>query len=268
MKKAFVDTTILVDRLLKFGNQRTRAQRSLARYERTELPVYAIKEFRAGPFYNLAWAHNKLVELKSVPELIRIIGRWRAKPNLVSTILEFYANSQDIIGPKSLPELNAKYAGSVSHDDFQCRVLRLNLESTLRRAWVRRRRVTSETIQELPCFDEAKPIMKAGLFDQERMGCKPSGECALVSSLRANPEHCRVLREISKAQESPEGRRRAKALRKVVRTPAAGFGDKDCRNLGDAYFAFFCPRDSVILTTNTRDHSPLASGLGKTVEKP
>jgi hypothetical protein len=33
--------------------------------------------------------------------------------------------------------------------------------------------------------------------------------------------------------------------------------------LGDALFAFFAPSDCEILTTNLRDHSPLAASLNK-----
>jgi hypothetical protein len=43
---------------------------------------------------------------------------------------------------------------------------------------------------------------------------------------------------------------------------------KDCRDLGDAYFAFFAPESTDILTTNRRDHEPLAGALGKRVVCP
>ncbi|MBK9769145.1 MAG: hypothetical protein IPP63_20305 [Chloracidobacterium sp.] len=44
--------------------------------------------------------------------------------------------------------------------------------------------------------------------------------------------------------------------------------DKDCKNLGDAVFALFCPADADILTTNISDHRPLAEALGKTAVSP
>ncbi len=47
--KAFVDTTILTNRLIKFREEKKEAKDALAKYEITELPVYAIKEFKAGP---------------------------------------------------------------------------------------------------------------------------------------------------------------------------------------------------------------------------
>jgi hypothetical protein len=38
--------------------------------------------------------------------------------------------------------------------------------------------------------------------------------------------------------------------------------------LGDAVFALLAPHDFVILTTNLKDHEPLASALGKTAQLP
>jgi hypothetical protein len=43
---------------------------------------------------------------------------------------------------------------------------------------------------------------------------------------------------------------------------------KDCQALGDAYFAFFAPDDADILTTNLKDHCPLAESIGKTAVGP
>jgi hypothetical protein len=37
---------------------------------------------------------------------------------------------------------------------------------------------------------------------------------------------------------------------------------------GDAYFSFFAPPGSIILTTNAKDHVPLAAALGKIVQAP
>ena len=33
-------------------------------------------------------------------------------------------------------------------------------------------------------------------------------------------------------------------------------------------FAFFCPIDAVVLTTNIKDHKPLAEALGKKAQTP
>ena len=60
MSKAFVDTTILTDSLLKDGAVAKTPKKGLKQFEITELPVYAIKEFKSGPLKNFKWFHNKL----------------------------------------------------------------------------------------------------------------------------------------------------------------------------------------------------------------
>ena len=69
MAKAFVDTTILADALLKKGDSGVAARGALQRYDKTELPVYAIKELKAVPIRNMAWFHNKLVSTRSFTNL-------------------------------------------------------------------------------------------------------------------------------------------------------------------------------------------------------
>ncbi len=50
MNRAYVETTILTNVLLKPGSKKQAAARSaLSRYEETLLPVYSIKEWKAGP---------------------------------------------------------------------------------------------------------------------------------------------------------------------------------------------------------------------------
>ena len=43
---------------------------------------------------------------------------------------------------------------------------------------------------------------------------------------------------------------------------------RDCGKLGDAYFALHAQPDAVILTTNLKDHAPLANALGKQATSP
>jgi len=57
-------------------------------------------------------------------------------------------------------------------------------------------------------------------------------------------------------------------LKKLAVHPNSRFDREDCRALGDAYFALFAPADADILTTNLKDHRPLAEALGKTAVSP
>src|SRR5579872_917516 len=60
MSKAFIDTTILTNVLLKDGESKAQGLVAIARYDLTEMPAYAIKAFKAGPLSNWVWLHNKL----------------------------------------------------------------------------------------------------------------------------------------------------------------------------------------------------------------
>ena len=71
-----------------------------------------------------------------------------------------------------------------------------------------------------------------------------------------------VLKQPSKAENT----HRARALKELIRNRP--LTDSLCRWLGDAVFVFFAPTDSVVLTTNVKDHQPLAQALGKGVEAP
>ncbi len=62
MTNAFVDTTVLTDATLKIGDVAKIAKIAIKRYGKTQLPVYAIKEFKAGPLKNFVWLHNLLTQ--------------------------------------------------------------------------------------------------------------------------------------------------------------------------------------------------------------
>ena len=75
MTDAYVETTILADVLLKpKTSKQERAQAALGRYERTMLPVYSIKEWKAGPLDYFAYFHDKLVETKSLQKTYRAVA--------------------------------------------------------------------------------------------------------------------------------------------------------------------------------------------------
>ena len=102
-----------------------------------------------------------------------------------------------MIEPERLSSLNAKYDRDITKEEFDFYELRIDLESSLKRAWARRRRVTSAIIQDLRCFDEEKPIMRSGYFEQQRLGCSPPYECVLTSDLRRDVTSCDLLRDAS-----------------------------------------------------------------------
>ena len=91
MARAFVETTVLVDALLKRRSDTgIKAIEALRRFETTELPVYAIKEFQSGPLKNFAWFHNKLATTKSFAAAVTALQKMAMTPRryTVATALE------------------------------------------------------------------------------------------------------------------------------------------------------------------------------------
>ena len=99
--------------------------------------------------------------------------------------------------------------------------------------------------------------------------CIVRGECALAERLKADLSSLESLRDANDVMpQNSEKERRGRSLRRLTRTTKKDLDEKHCRNLGDAVFAFFAPDDTEILTTNAKDHGPLAAALGKTVSTP
>lgn len=261
MKKirAFVDTTILADVLLKTGPLHETAKSALKRFDRTSLPVYAIKEWKRGQLATYILYHNHLARTRSWSETNQIIARWFGSPRRLSTAREADAIAVLRIPPKV----------SVQNWDLElAEHYRFALKTLIYEAWEQRREFTTETIFNLDCYVEAAPRDKRnGEIDPAPQDCSGDRECCLAGSLRERREMLVKLRESIPAA-GRENNARAKALGRLISHPNLPFDRKQCRALGDAYFSIFAPDDSVILTTNLKDHQPLAAAVGKTAVGP
>ncbi len=270
MSKAFVDTTILADRLLKPGTKREVAKAALSRYEETILPVYAIKEFRAGAFRGFIWAHNKLIEKGNIPDFITAANKLLQR-NLSSTAFEAFSAGLDLIPDAKLSDWRDEYGDDASPERIQFDSLLLQLRSLIYRAWLQRRKVTDRVVDELSCFQEIGPKERRGLieFENKIKSCGANPDCAMAK-IMADDKH--VLKTLLEANDqlpdSAEKDRRHQGLRHLIRHPQRRLPEKRCRGLGDVVFAFSAPDDFVILTTNEKDHSVLAGAVGKKVETP
>jgi hypothetical protein len=273
MPKAFVDTTVLADVLLKPSGLGKAAKAALDRFDETELPVYAIKEFKSGPVRGYIWAHNALVQEQSFTGALRNLqALYRSKQrNLPSTAMEALTEAQASFGRMTSASLLEKYGAAASADKIQSDAYRLRIRTLVIRGWQRRRNVTTRVVVPLSCYDEVNIIENGpkGMLDYHPHRCPAEGECALAQFLRTHLDQVEKLRDVVKSlPQSDEQRRRYHALHDITRKPKHQITEKMCRSLGDAVFALLAPNDSVILTTNTRDHEPLASALGKMVERP
>jgi len=270
MSKAYVDTTVLANALLKRRSPAgLEAEAALKRYSVTQLPEYAIKEFKKGPLSVFVWVHNKLVSTRSVADTVAAIQRVSPTPQRyrVSTALEALSGAMRATGAQTPNELLEKYGEAAKSDRVNCDEYRLALKPLIYRAWTRHRRVTSAVVQPLSCYTMAKPFEDRGLLRLEPKKCQPEHECCLAASMRADPAALKALKTtVDKQAPKAENTRRSGALASLLANRP--MTEKMCDDLGDAVLAFFAPSDSVILTSNTRDFGPLAGALGKSVERP
>jgi len=178
MSDAYVETTVLTDILLKPKTpKQERAKAALTRYENTLLPVYSIKEWKAGPLHYFAWLHDKLVLTQSLADSVQAIAALPRLGYLRATSMEALAAAGQVA--KKQPK---KYAGLGSTDEENADSYRLALASIIIRSWQKRRAVTSQVVQDLPCYLEAAPrIGKDGLFDLDPRLCDRDQECCLAS---------------------------------------------------------------------------------------
>jgi hypothetical protein len=162
------------------------------------------------------------------------------------------------------------YVGLGTTDKETADSYRLALVSIIIRSRQKRRRVTSQVVDDLPCYLEAAPrVGKNGLFDLDPRLCDRDQECCLAAELKSKPELLEALRSaIPQNSIRREEQERRQALKQLIKHPKEFVTRETCRDLGDAVFAFFCPNNAVVLTTNLRDHEPLARAIGKKAKKP
>jgi hypothetical protein len=266
MSDAYVETTVLTDLLLKPKTpKQERAKAALARYEKTILPVYSIKEWKAGPLSYFAYLHDKLVVTQSFRDTLQAISALARGSYRQSTSIEALVAAATIAGSQP-----AKSGGAADSDEDVADSYRLALVSLIIRSWRKRRSITTEVVGDLPCYVESEPrIGKDGLLDLKPRQCERDQECCLALELKSEPKLLEALRNaIPEKSARREDQKRRQALKQLIKHPKEKVNRETCCDLGDAIFAFFCPNDAVVLTTNLRDHEPLARSIGKNAEKP
>jgi hypothetical protein len=259
----FLDTTLLVEALLKTTSRRRRARSTIRQFKRSTLPVYAVKEFKAGALANYVWLHNHLAETRSLAKTYSVLTRNMRRPGRVSTSLEaLEAASAAILGSDL-----ATAQTSTETDRLTAETLMLEIRRLILKAWADRRKICTETAQELACFVEDAPYYddETGMIFLPNTKCPKDHDCSYAPGLRVRKKELDILLQVIKGSTRAEDNRRRAALHTLKNTPKRIFDDSNCRSLGDAYFALHCPQDATILTSNVKDHKPLAESLGRTV---
>jgi hypothetical protein len=269
VSKAYVETTVLADALLKPGERASAAMTAIRRFEESELPVYSIKEFKAGPLHHYVWLHGKLVTTNSWRKTLTQLRKMAMSPRTrwVSTAIEALEAVAQKSGGASMQELVTKYGPLATDDVVRCDRYRLTLRSIIMRGWKKRRELTSRVVQELPCYTEGTLTEERGLIEIGETKCYQ--DCSLAAELRRNPVILEIMKRTVDAQPTKlENVKRSQVLGDLIRGSHSRLSPKQCIALGDAIFAFFCPNNATILTTNERDLRPLAEALGKKTELP
>ena len=271
MAKAYVDTTVLTDVLLKAGSAKEQARASLKAFDVTQLPVYSIKEFKRGPLRNFVCMYNKFVSTRSFSKSIAALQAMARTPKryTTATALEAIVTASVSIGHRTNATLAATYGGDATLDSMLYDELRLSLKKVIYTAWMRRRNVTTEIVDPLSCYDEKDPYENRDLIELKPTNCDKEATCCLAAPLRAKSDDLRKMKQAidDSGSQRREDRKRAQALRFLYRK-REDLTDATCRDLGDAVFVAFAPKDSVILTTNMRDYLLLAASVGKQVQAP
>ena len=260
VSKAFLDTTVLTDILLKSGELGLWSREAIKEYDEILLPVYAMKEFSSGPLSYWIWLYNKFALTKSLSKTILAISSMvPMKPRTAQTALEALSlcnNSIPISGMTE--EENAEFYRQV-------------LLGKIMRAWKKRRNVVPGTnvVDDLPCFTEGDPLLKQEDKTLNNAACKchlrRGKDCCAAAIIKKHPDDIAALIKAIEGKSRREDVSRRAVLHKMLNTPKLSLNARECRNIGDAYFAIQAPRDSVILTTNGKDHKELADALGKQV---
>jgi hypothetical protein len=269
MKKAFVDTTIMTDYLLKSGKQYCAARDVLAEFEHSELPAYAIKEFAAGPIRYFVWMHNKLASAKSLSHALSSLQSMSRSPRKYWTAGAVQALKEAAekyrFDQRTLNDLVNRYGSDAIVDEVQADQFRLAIKEIIYSAWADRRSFTSQVVEELDCFSEEPLRDQNGVIE---IVSKCKGACAVAKKLASRPKELKKLVNLLKDSAKSENKHRYKALHDLARKPKVSVDKNTCRNFGDAVIVILAPHDSEIVTTNEEDFRPLADALGKSIKVP
>ncbi len=198
IRRAFVETTVLTDALLKPHSEEGRtARETLKRYDITELPQYAIKEFKAGPLSYMVWFHNKLVTVRSFQFALDALHGLSLSPQRyrLATALEALREAQRHIGKSTNDGLRRMYGPAAQIDAVLSDRYRLAIKTSVLKAWKQRRAVVSSVVMSTDCYSEVGPYEDAkNLLIVPERRCHPESECSHARELKTSPETLQLLR--------------------------------------------------------------------------
>jgi hypothetical protein len=245
------------------------------------IPYYALRELVAGPLKTICAAHTRLSKaaditqaFQSVLSLPPVSGR--TKQGQMAALVQALGQCLSLT-PKQISSNPDQ-----SLDPAIRRRMTQYLAIAVQRQWASAKKIPRTTnAHQLACFED-------GDFDYNeendlvgpngRFQCDPKQPCSAALHLRTKTTEVEKLieslhpknlsSELANKRENVRRRGALKEIQRSQRSSQSGFPKRDCRALGDAYFAIMCPPGSHVLTTNMVDHEPLCSALGKAAIKP
>ena len=262
--RAFLDTTVLCDRLLGDEQRVARVRAKLARYAARVTSGFVKLEFLLGAYGHLARFQALAESGVSFAELHSLATRYATLPppaalrrvgSVMLRAFNFFFGELDARRPIAEP-LRERF--------------RAFLRRFVRKAWkdaldpVDRVIDPSASLSDLPeprWNDQTKTL--EGLPPRRYAVAKAPHLAAFVRRERAQFQ--RVLEALDCLPADaldPETRRRRAAIRKILEG-----GDEasasDIRRVGDALVAVECPHDHDLLNNNPRHFDPICAALGK-----
>jgi hypothetical protein len=270
--RAYLDTTVVANALLRSDQAGQRCVEAIRRFRIVEMPEYAIKEFKAGPLSAWIWCHNKFNETRSLADTLAAINSISATPrrNFSASARQAFEQATKADQTSFAQVLDLGQQAEPILDRALADRYRYYLRRRITQAWQHRRSIATEVSMPLLCFVEGELETDSGdSLHFERYSCPRNSDCSVLAELSKRADAVRRIWEVlANQQDKAENQKRYQALRHIVRTPKRSFTDSKCRDVGDAVFAIMAPHDAVILTTNIKDHRPLASALGKVAVEP
>jgi hypothetical protein len=267
---SFLDTTILVDLSRTEEPARSNSQRFVNDHQPSQVPFYASKEMLAGPVNYVCIAHNALLASENHMEAYVAVERRfpfavRARQSTTAVLI---SDLRSLFAPNQ-----AAAPSDLKREGLQA----IALKAT--QMWRRANKPNGVAhVQSLACFNSGELSFAAGgeiRGPNDSFGCDAKERCAAAAYIHDDQVsltqlidalHPRQLDDAAQAKAENSSRRRALTLLK--KNGAKLFDKRRCRNLGDAYFAVMCPKQSVLGTTNLVDFEPLCKALGKKFSKP
>lgn len=259
--RVFLDTTILVDAVLKSGVEGDNARKALAKYKERLLPQYAIKEFKAGALRNYIWLHTKSATLRTYDEIMTALTRMWARPSVSGTAWRAIRDFEHSISSRLPSDYTTRYPGQTL-GEIQRAEIELWLRTLILRAWRKRTKIGT-IVRPLTCYSEVDiKFTKNGIFEDEPIKCDVQDCCLRAPFVKRSVDIGKLLANFDKLPRKKETGRRKEALDHLHRTPNRPLSEKQCKALGDAVFVLQCPSDATLMTTNVADHGPLADAIG------